>query len=329
MNVDNLSENSTKIGIIWALVLLLAFTTILPAEESWLLINPEARYAALAGAATAIVNDVSALYYNPAGLANCNEFCAGANYGTLYSNSEIYFAGAVRNFKHRGSLGTGLYLYNIDLNINGNDLTASDFSYYHMYVSVGYGYHLTRKIALGVSVKYIYSNAPNYTSESSQSSNLGKGLACDLGIQITNLLPFLTIGRKAKSGLSLGVALCNLGPAIKYRNDITSYRSDLTQRLRIGSAWHLLSTDLFMAKICYDFIKEYSRSVYTDPLNRHLIGCAFSFFNRYFIHSGLEANENKHYHMSWGIAYDLDKFRIDYCRNESRKSNFFGVSYAI
>ncbi|HPC35969.1 MAG TPA: PorV/PorQ family protein [Candidatus Marinimicrobia bacterium] len=297
------------------------------ADEVWLLINPETRYASSAGAATAIVNDVASLYYNPAGLANCDELSASANYGTWLGNSEIYYVGAVRNFKHHGGLGTGLYLYNLDARITGDDYIATDFSYNFIYVSVGYGHNLTRKIALGASAKLIYTNAPSTASDGIQSIN-GKGLSGDLGIQINNLLPFLTIGENKTGGLSLGAAFCNLGPPIKYHNDFTNYKSNLARCLRLGSAWRLLNKDLISATISYDFVKEYYESDSENHLESHLIGGAISLSKRLYVHCGQHIANDENF-ITWGVAYNLDKFIIGYCRYPSQKSNFFSVSYSL
>ncbi|HPX99864.1 MAG TPA: PorV/PorQ family protein [Candidatus Marinimicrobia bacterium] len=320
-------QNISKYRILQNILLLFSLASFVFADEVWLLINPETRYASLAGAATAIVNDVAALYYNPAGLANCDELSASANYGTWLGNSEIYYAGAVRNFKHRGGLGTSLYLYNLDAKITGDDYTATDFSYNFIYVSIGYGCNFTRKITLGAATKFIYTNAPNTASDGIQSIN-GKGLACDLGIQINNLLPFLTIGENKTGGLSLGAAFCNLGPAIKYRNDFTNYKSKLVPRLRLGGGWRLLNKDLISATISYDFIEDYYDSNSSNHLKSHLIGGAFSFYKRLYIHCGQHIENNENY-ITWGAAYNLDKFIIGYCRYPSQKSNFFSVSYSL
>lgn len=324
MNVSLSHKNRLKTKLTLMIIIL---STYLSAYESWLLINPEARYAALAGAATAIVNDVAALYYNPAGLANCNELSAAGNYGTWLGNSEIYYAGAVRNLKQRGSLGTSLYLYNLDARLTGDEFSPTDFSYNYIYVCGGYAYNLTARIAVGVSLKIIYTNAPNPSIEGAQSIN-GKGFSSDVGIQIKNLLPFLTIGKNHQSGLSFGAAFCNLGPAIKYRDDFSSYKSKLVRRLRIGSAWHLLDYDLIGATISYDFVKDYYESALADQSENNSIGCAIRLFDLLFIHGGQHYSADEDY-LTWGVAYDLDKFRISYCRYPTQKGNFFGVSYAF
>ncbi|MDD5540216.1 MAG: hypothetical protein PHG61_05950, partial [Candidatus Marinimicrobia bacterium] len=73
---------------------------------------------------------------------------------------------------------------------------------------------------------------------------------------------------------------------------------------------------------------DYYESALADQSENNSIGCAIRLFDLLFIHGGQHYSADEDY-LTWGVAYDLDKFRISYCRYPTQKGNFFGVSYAF
>ncbi|HAM38135.1 MAG TPA: hypothetical protein DCP53_01850 [Elusimicrobia bacterium] len=109
--------------------------------------NVGARAQGMAGAFTAVSDDVNALFYNPAGASMLKKSEFTSNYGKLFmgldDNSSIgsSFMGFVYPTERYGALGMSWY-----------NLSLSGF-YDETVLSLSYSYNILSKIAVGVNVK--------------------------------------------------------------------------------------------------------------------------------------------------------------------------------
>ena len=183
---------------------------------NFLFLDANARAVALGGAYTALAMDANALLYNPAGLGRIehneatfmhNSYAAGIfqEYGAYVSpkgwgvNFNYLNSGSVANTTMSNPGGAGL----------------GETELYDLVCSGGYGRSFGDSLSLGVGVKYIRETI---------SGIAGAGVAADFGVLYA--VPPLP-------GLTLGAALQNVGPTVKFESET----QNLPLNLRGGAAY--------------------------------------------------------------------------------------------
>lgn len=193
-------------------VLLLASPALGAETASFLDIGVGARGLGMGGACTALADDAHAVYWNPAGLARLEKREAAASHSELGNSTRQDFL-AYAHPTSQGTLAAGL-TYLSQGKIDGRDglgrrtagYDASDAA-----VSLGYGRKL--EVAdLGAAVKYLRSHIAGAEAQ---------GVAADIG------------AKRAFGRVSVGAALRNVGPGLKYQDQ----RNDLPLRLAVGAAY--------------------------------------------------------------------------------------------
>ncbi len=208
---------------LWLIALLLAFPAASTGAASggsepfaFLSLDANARAVALGGAYTALASDANALLYDPAGLARVRRQEA-----TFMHNQ--HFQGITQEYiGYASPRGWGLSLNYLTFgaipkttvaNPDGTGLGSAGLS--DLALGAGYGRTLTDALALGAGAKVISETIDDVTA---------RGLALDLGA----LYAVPAVPR-----LSLGAAVLNLGPAVKFQ----SANEDLPMSLRLGAAY--------------------------------------------------------------------------------------------
>lgn len=203
-----------RLGAGLALLVLLRGGASAAESAAFLDIGAGARGLAMGSAYTAAAEDANALYWNPAGLsalvkreatASHAELVQGARHDYLayaQPTSQGTFAAGVTYLSHGGLDGRDA------LGRPSGELDASDAA-----VSLGLG-RKARFADLGAAVKYVHSRI---------ASARARTFALDAG------------ARRASGALTLGAAVRNLGPGLKYDAE----RDDLPLRLAAGAAYAL------------------------------------------------------------------------------------------
>lgn len=175
-------------------------TTALP----FLSLQQGARPTGMAGAFTALADDINALWWNPAGMARSKMTEVAVSHTAFVEDvTTEYFAVSRPVPALKGGLGGSLTYMTVpgiegfDANgVSAGQLTANSYA-----ASLGYAAFLVPgQLSMGVAGKYV---GQTLTTEK------GTGMAVDFGLQ----------GRQDK--LSAGVSVQNVGPSFKIGNDST------------------------------------------------------------------------------------------------------------
>jgi hypothetical protein len=155
-----------------------------------------ARANSMGEAGVTLADDVSGLYWNPAGIARIGKKSIMVARNQLYADLFFNFFGFSYPISKNSALGiSGVFLNSEQMEVTTLDEpqgTGDYFSWESMYVALSYSRFVTDRLSLGVSVKYIREGAYNQK-------------AYAVAIDIGSLLDTGVLGMK------LGMSLCNLG----------------------------------------------------------------------------------------------------------------------
>ena len=209
-----------------------------------------ARNVGMGESVSATVDDVTAMYWNPAGLVALAGGEVGFQYTEWYAGTSLqYAAGAVR-MGNAGTVGVHVNLMDsgeMDVTtLEFEDGTGETFRVQDLSVGLSYARALTTNFALGGTLKYVRSSVWRMAASA---------VAVDLGVQYAT--PF--------SGLKLGFSISNFGGEMQLAGDNTTVRVDLDPQtsgdndglladldtrawdlpllFRIGVAYELLQTE--------------------------------------------------------------------------------------
>lgn len=252
-----------------------------------LLIPVGAKYIGMGGAAISNVSGMDAIYWNPAGLDRWDNR-AGAMFSqmTYIADIDLSYAAVAANF---GGLGTvGLSFKSLafgDINITTEDApdgTGAVFSPQYITVGLTYSRSLTDRVAVGANMKLISETIDRVGAT---------GVAFDIGVQYQNLGDI--------NGLSVGVALKNLGPGMKFDGNGLLRKADPVDVSRSTSYYKVVAgTDelpstmdigvgyrtTIMEKNTIDFQTTFVNHNYdNDYIN---VGLEYSFDNMFFLRGG-------------------------------------------
>ncbi len=126
-------------------------------------IGPRAN--SMGGAYSSVANDASALYWNPAGIANINYFQSIFTYTKLFADINVNFVGLVIPAGDIGNFGLSVTALNIgDMDVTTEyypEGTGEKFSADSYAFALSYARYITEEFAVGFNVKYIRENIFN------------------------------------------------------------------------------------------------------------------------------------------------------------------------
>jgi len=164
----------------------------------------------LGDAFTASANDISAVYWNPSGLANMERSGALFVYQPWIAEINNFFAGFGIIVPQIGTIG--LSISGMDYG-SDNEVTTLDFQegtgeHYIAYdysISLSYARKLVDWFSFGANIKYLTSKIWHMEASAA---------ALDLGVQVqTDLFAF---GGKRGDGMKLGMSISNYGTRMQY-----------------------------------------------------------------------------------------------------------------
>ncbi len=145
------------------------------------------------------------------------------------------FMGATFPIEEWGTLGgfVNYVSFGQNLQTTADGSTQSNFDAYELVADLTYSTRLSQNAGLGVNAKFIYSAlSQGVTSSGEKSDGIAASYAVDLG--------FLQHNLGGINGLSLGVVMQNMGPAVFYVDQAQSDPIPFTWK--IGLAYNLIST---------------------------------------------------------------------------------------
>lgn len=217
-----------------------------------LLVEPGAKQAAMGEAYTAISDDASAGFYNPAGLAFQGK--EKRNLQFMHTNwlpklaDDMYFEylGYAQHFEGWGNFAFNLVYFNMGEQVITNS-TSSDpigtFSSFELIASGSYGATMTENLSLGLTLKAIYSKLADSGQEAEKGKGVGSTFALDLGAMY----------KTPVKGLTLGATIHNIGPKISYID--VSQADPLPLNFVLGAAYTPIESEFNKLTFVADIYK--------------------------------------------------------------------------
>lgn len=208
----------------------------------FLQIEPDSRGAAMGNTGVAIADNAAAMFWNPAGLA----FQRGNQVSITHSNwlanfnvSDLFYDYLVGKYyiEGIGTIGAHLTYLNLGEQVQtGEDSpdVISRFSSYELALGLSYGFEVNKNLALGTSLRVIYSSLASGTTVSQQKVNPGSSVGVDLAM-LYKTDPFSIGANQAR--FSTGFNLSNIGPGMQYTDN--AQKDPLPTLLRFGFAFDL------------------------------------------------------------------------------------------
>jgi hypothetical protein len=168
---------------------------------SFLKISPSARAAGMGDAFTAVANDVTAIFFNPAGLINIERFDFSFNHTDWIVNSKLTSAAIGFPLGSRGALGLSAIQFAVEEfeettifepEGTGRMIQAGDIA-----LALGYAVRLTDGLSFGLKGQYLEENID---------SDKAKGFAFD----------FSTYYLSGFRDLTIAMIMKNFGPEAKF-----------------------------------------------------------------------------------------------------------------
>lgn len=245
------------------------------AAVPFLLIDPSVKGQGMAGAMGSVTNDASAMFYNPACLVRSERFSGEINrLGWMpqfkFDDLNYYQTAATYHFPEYGWFGINFIYFDLGENIwtdeRGTEMGTWDSDEWAL--TLGYAYKHSNSISLGINMKVFQSNLTDRNIIFGSETGDGKvtSYAFDIGFLQQNILSGYCYKKRILDerytkwtlhrpppGISLGITLSNIGPAITY---IDKKQEDpIPQNLRLGLSWNYLDTDIIGLITSVDFNK--------------------------------------------------------------------------
>lgn len=224
----------------------------------FLLIGPNSLNAGMGETGTGMINDASAMFWNPAGLGfqkgnqvsiTHSPWLPGLGLSDLFYD---YLAGKYYLKKLKGTIGVSITYLNIGKIIKtdefGNEI--GDYQAFDGALAVGYGTKVTKDMAVGIVTRFIYSKLAVDPVAGEQ----GTGTAYDLSFDISMLYrPSKTKLKFLNNKFGVGVNLSNIGPKVTYVDNAQA--DPLPTNLRLGLAYDIYQSEYNNLTLTADFAK--------------------------------------------------------------------------
>ncbi|MEW6194695.1 MAG: PorV/PorQ family protein [Bacteroidota bacterium] len=230
-------------------------------------------------------NDLTALNYNPALLADSNKAQIFFTHNSLFEDlSSEMFAGSFTLFGMPVAIGVNTTnISNIEVRTKPGE-AESTFDAHYFNASISTAYNISENIFIGASAKYIYESL--FVDDAT-------GMGFDFGAAYKNVI----------ENLSLGISLRNIGSLNSLRNESTKLPTDL----RIGAEYKF---ELPESKFNFTALGGFQK--YTDTDDTHLHFGAEVIYDKMFSLRGgyITGYDSKDLSAGFGVLWN--NISIDY-----------------
>ena len=274
------------------------------ASVIWMTITPGARPNGMGEAFTALANDATASYWNPAGLAFVDSTkqemtLQHSNWLPQLADDLYYeYLGYANYIEGWGGVGGNITFMSMgeqqETTEEGQQLGT--FYSYGVAVTGSFGTEVAPGVSVGLGLKFIYDHL--YYKDSGK----GTSFAADAGVLYH--LPMEQLGLESAGKVSIGASLSNLGPNMSYGGNAEN--NPLPTTIRMGLAYTPFDSHLTRLRCTADYSKLLTN------VDEGL---------------GTEFNENK-----WGAGaefwyYDLLALRAGYMHDTEGISTIEGPTF--
>ena len=224
----------------------------------FLLIGPNSGNSGMGETGTGLINDASAMFWNPAGLGfqkgnqvsiTHSPWLPGLGLSDLFYD---YLAGKYYLKKLKGTVGVSITYLNIG-EIIQTDEFGNEIGSYQAFdgaLAVGYGTKVNRDLGVGIVTRFIYSKL----AVDPVAGEKGTGTAYDLSFDISGLWkPTKTKIKFIDNKLGIGLNLSNIGPKVTYVDDAQA--DPLPTNLRLGFGYDVYQSEYNNLTLTLDFAK--------------------------------------------------------------------------
>ncbi len=264
----------------------------------------------MGGAFIATANDVTSLYWNPAGASRTEKSGAMFNHISWFADIKYNWAGAMLNMEGAGTVGLTIgYLDYGALEVTTlrePEGTGEKFTPHDLFLALTYAYNLTDRFSIGANVKYISQKIWNSTAN---------GLAFDLGVLFLSDI----------YGLRMAATITNLGTDMKIDGKDLFVQHDISPQSYGNNDQILakLNTDSYPLPLTFRIglaidpidIQDHKFTVAVDALhpsdNAELInaGVEYTLYNTIALRAGYKSlfldNTEEGLTLGFGLMYDF------------------------
>lgn len=274
------------------------------------------RYQALGEASVALANDVYAMYWNPAGLAEIENSQVSFTNVNYLLDINLNYIGYAKNIEDVGVFGAAVTILSMNdqeiTTFEDQDGTGDSYDASSYAISLSYAKYLNTRFAFGASVKYIGEQIYNEKAQ---------GFGFDFG----------TLLYTGFRSMRFGMSISNMGPEMEFSGSdlVVPYDDQNGDGSNSAVGAELTTTSysipmVFRLGIAYDF-QLGSNSLmtltteYKDPNDytpQGAFGTEFSYSQKFFLRGGYIFNhDEKAYTFGGGLTTNLGedtKLIIDY-----------------
>ncbi len=286
---------------------------------AFLEIGAGARAQAMGGAFTAIANDATAMYWNPAGISRLGRMEATFNYANWFLDTQYAYTGLVAPIGSSMAVGVNVTHFGFGeqpvRTIDRPEGTGEVYGASDLALALAFGMNLTDRFSFGVNLKYINQSIWHESAS---------GFAIDMGALYDTPLP----------GLKLGFAIQNFGTDMRlsgrdirraYDPDPASYGNDAINVLYEMDSFSLPLKFSFGAAYQVNLAKNHSVLLATDVLHPGNntesinIGMEYSAYRMFQLRAGYESLQEQDsisgLTLGGGLQYNIQRsmtFCLDY-----------------
>lgn len=285
---------------------------------NFLKIGVSARQMAMGGAASAVVNDATALYWNPAAAARIDgQGSAAISTMNWLVDTRLSYLAAVINLNRIGNIGIDLQYLDYgeieETTVYDQDGTNRYFSASDIAVGLGYARNLTDRFSFGLKFKYIAEELANV-----KASAFGFDIGADFQTSFFN------------NGFRIAAALSNFGSKMKFSGrdlavtyvvpgspsskqvpaNLETIEWEIPLLFRFGISNYFIQNDQYSLLASYDVLDTRDFEV------RHNVGLEAGYQNLVFIRGGYKINYDEVDYTA-GLGFDFNKvigyqMKLDY-----------------